>query len=81
MRSIVDDPERRKKFLAAVDSALEDGNPTPFIQAFTHGYGNAPQALDVSGIGEPTPGKISIEVFDAPMITAAEVRAAVPCED
>jgi len=60
VRGIVDDPDRRTRFLNALDAALvgwaRSKNPseaaasavTAYLRAFEHGYGRPPQALDVS---------------------------------
>lgn len=53
MRAIVDNPTRWQKFLEAIDAQLANKNPEAFLKAFEHGYGRAPQALDVNlgGVG------------------------------
>ncbi len=59
VRDIVDEPERRQRFINALDAALvgwaRSKNPSEaagaavaaYLRAFEHGYGRPPQALDV----------------------------------
>jgi hypothetical protein len=47
LRSLADDPKRRKAFEKALDAQLKAGSGELFGKVFEGGYGRPPQALDV----------------------------------
>lgn len=62
MRNVASDPNRREKYVAAVDAALEAGNPDAFARLFEHGFGRPPQALDITSGGEPVRFDLTLRV-------------------
>jgi hypothetical protein len=75
VRDIVDEPERRQRFINALDASLvgwaRSKNPSEaagaavaaYLRAFEHGYGRPPQALDVK-VGN-SDGPFEFRILDA----------------